>query len=186
SDLEPWVENLSEKQKNFLKRRLISTGDGGTKVVKLNSNTVPATNLGQQSYYRYHVNWGIVIATLAVTAFALVITTIKIGRAMFDLAFHQLFAMFTAATDLTGGQRLKKMLVEIASTFAIICVMMVLLRMFIIYAQCANEMEQHIGIIRTILLLIAVACALIDAPNIVQRLLGIDAGLRSGWQAMMG
>src|SRR5699024_6714871 len=97
-----------------------------------------------------------------------------------------LFAMFTAATDLTGGQRLKKVLVEIASTFAVIFVMMVLLRMFIIYAQWANDMEQHIGIIGTILLLIAGAWALIDAPDIVQRLLGIDAGLRSGWQAMMG
>ncbi|WP_010531167.1 pLS20_p028 family conjugation system transmembrane protein [Lentibacillus jeotgali] len=188
----PWVSELKEKQDSggqgydFLTQRLISTGDGGTRIVDLNSNTVPATNLGQQSYYRYHVNWGIVIATLAVTAFALVITTIKIGRAMFDLAFHQLFAMFTAATDLTGGQRLKKVLVEIASTFAVIFVMMVLLRMFIIYAQWANDMEQHIGIIGTILLLIAGAWALIDAPDIVQRLLGIDAGLRSGWQAMMG
>ncbi|WP_088051874.1 pLS20_p028 family conjugation system transmembrane protein [Virgibacillus dakarensis] len=188
----PWVKELKEKQDNgglgydFLTKRLVSTGDGGTRIVDLNENTVPATNLGQQSYYRYHVNWGITIATLAVTAFALVITTIKIGRAMFDLAFHQLFAMFTAATDLTGGQRLKKVLVEIASTFAVIFVMMVLLRIFIIYAQWANDLEQHIGIIGTILLLIAGAWALIDAPDIVQRLLGIDAGLRSGWQAMMG
>ncbi|WP_237049362.1 pLS20_p028 family conjugation system transmembrane protein [Lentibacillus amyloliquefaciens] len=174
------------KTKEFFETSPHLNRDGGTKVVKLNTNTVPATNLGQQSYYRYHVNWGIAIATLAVTAFALVITTIKIGRAMFDLAFHQLFAMFTAATDLTGGQRLKKVLVEIASTFAVIFVMMVLLRMFIIYAQWANDMEQHIGIIGTILLLIAGAWALIDAPDIVQRLLGIDAGLRSGWQAMMG
>ncbi|WP_449355680.1 pLS20_p028 family conjugation system transmembrane protein [Virgibacillus natechei] len=189
---EPWVQELEEKANDggrgydFLTQRLISTGDGGTRIVDLNENTVPATNLGQQSYYRYHVNWGITIATLAVTAFALVITTIKIGRAMFDLAFHQLFAMFTAATDLTGGQRLKKILVEIASTFAVIFVMMVLLRMFIIYAQWTNDMEQQIGIIGTILLLIAGAWALIDAPDIVQRLLGIDAGLRSGWQAMMG
>src|SRR5699024_1233949 len=53
---EPWVENLSEKENNFLKHRLISTGDGGTRVVDLNENTVPATNLRQQSYYRYHVN----------------------------------------------------------------------------------------------------------------------------------
>src|SRR5699024_4547417 len=30
------------------------------------------------------------------------------------------------------------------------------------------------------------AWALIDAPDIVQRTLGIDAGLRSGWQAMAG
>src|SRR5699024_8129879 len=55
---EPWVKKLKEKDDNggygyeFLKKRLISTGDGGTRIVKLNKNTVPATNLGQQSYYR--------------------------------------------------------------------------------------------------------------------------------------
>lgn len=183
---EPWVKELSKTQKRFLKNRLISTGDGGTKVIQLRENAVPATNLGQQAYYRYHVNWGIAITTLAVTAFALVITTIKIGRAMFDLAFHQLYGMFTAATDLTGGQRTKKVLTEIVSTFAVIFVMMVLLRMFIIYAQWANDLERHIGIVGVILIMIAGAWALIDAPDIIQRTMGVDAGLRSGWQAMMG
>ncbi|WP_246206678.1 pLS20_p028 family conjugation system transmembrane protein [Virgibacillus ihumii] len=188
----PWVKELKRKSDNgglgydFLTKKLISTGDGGTRVVQLRKNTVPATNLGQQSYYRYHINWFIIIATLSVTAFALAITVIKIGRAMFDLAYHQLHGMFTAATDLTGGQRLKKVLTEIVSTFAVIFVMMVLLQMFIFYAQWANNMERHIGIVGVILLLIAGAWALIDAPDIIQRTMGIDAGLRSGYQAMMG
>src|SRR5699024_8463102 len=50
----------------------------------------------------------------------------------------------------------------------------------------ANDLEQEIGIVGVIILLIAGAWALIDAPDIVQRTMGIDAGLRSGWQAMMG
>src|SRR5699024_7811572 len=118
--------------------------------------------------------------------FALIVTTLKIGRAMFDLAFHQIYAMFTASTDITGGQRLKKVLTEIVSTFAVIFVMIVLLKLFIIYAQWASDLEQEIGIVGVIILLIAGAWALIDAPDIVQRTMGIDAGLRSGWQAMMG
>src|SRR5699024_6094183 len=87
---------------------------------------------------------------------------------------------------ITGGQRLKKVLTEIVSTFAVIFVMIVLLKLFIIYAQWANDLEQEIGIVGVIILLIAGAWALIDAPDIVQRTMGIDAGLRSGWQAMMG
>src|SRR5699024_11356906 len=99
--------------------RLVQNGDGTARIGELNKNAVPATNLGQQSYYRYHVNWKIAIAILAVTAFALIITTLKIGRAMFDLAFHQIYAMFTASTDITVGQRLKKVLTEIVKTVAI-------------------------------------------------------------------
>ncbi|OZU88643.1 hypothetical protein CIL03_10145 [Virgibacillus indicus] len=183
---EDWVKELTIEEKEFLKHTLVQNGDGTSRIEKLSENTVPATNLGQQSYYRYHVNWAIAITILAVTGFALIITTLKIGRAMFDLAFHQIYAMFTASTDITGGQRLKKVLTEIVSTFAVIFVMIVLLKLFIIYAQWANDLEQEIGIVGVIILLIAGAWALIDAPDIVQRTMGIDAGLRSGWQAMMG
>lgn len=183
---EDWVKELTNDEKEFLKHTLIQNGDGTTRIEKLSENSVPATNLGQQSYYRYHVNWAIAITILAVTGFALTVTTLKIGRAMFDLAFHQIYAMFTASTDITGGQRLKKVLTEIVSTFAVIFVMIVLLKLFIIYAQWANDLEQEIGIVGVIILLIAGAWALIDAPDIVQRTMGIDAGLRSGWQAMMG
>lgn len=183
---EDWVNKLTPEEIDFLKHTLVQNGDGTSRIEKLSKNTVPATNLGQQSYYRYHVNWAIAITILAVTGFALVVTTLKIGRAMFDLAFHQIYAMFTASTDITGGQRLKKVLTEIVSTFAVIFVMIVLLKLFIIYAQWANDLEQEIGIVGVIILLIAGAWALIDAPDIVQRTIGIDAGLRSGWQAMMG
>lgn len=186
---EDWVNNVKDIDGGyeFLTEKLVYTGSGGQKALKkLSKNSVPATNLGQQSYYRYHVNWAIAIATLAVTGFALVITVLKIGRSMFDLAFHQVYALFTASTDITGGQRLKKVLTEIVSTFAVVFVMMVLLKLFIIYAQWASDLEQNIGVVGVIILLIAGAWALIDAPDIVQRTLGIDAGLRSGWQQMMG
>src|SRR5699024_12238204 len=130
---EDWVKDLTNDQKEFLKNRLVQNGDGTSRIGELNKNAVPATKLGQQSYYRYHVNWKIAIAILAVTAFALIITTLKIGRAVFDLAFHQIYAMFTASTDITGGQRLKKVLTEIVSIFAVIFVIIVLLKLFIIY-----------------------------------------------------
>src|SRR5699024_12447020 len=102
----------------------------------------------------YHVNLKFDISILSVTAYALIIITLIIGRSMFDLAFQQIYAMFTASTDITGEQRLKKVLTEIVSTFAVIFVMIVLLKLFIIYAQWANDLEQEIGMVGVIILLI--------------------------------
>src|SRR5699024_5028898 len=56
---EDWVKDLTNDQKEFLKNRLVQNGDGTSRIGELNKNAVPATNLGQQSYYRYHVNWKI-------------------------------------------------------------------------------------------------------------------------------
>ncbi|RFA33839.1 hypothetical protein CAI16_13370 [Virgibacillus dokdonensis] len=182
-----WGDELPNISQEILKEKAIPTGNGNAKeIVELRDRQIVTTELGKESYYRYHVNWGVLFFSLIVTSVALAITVIKIGRAVFDLAFHQIFGMFVATTDLTGGQRTKKVLMEIVNTFAVIFIMVVLLKMFIIYSNWVNTLKPDIGSIGVVLMLIAGAWALIDAPDIVQRLMGIDAGLRSGWQAMMG
>lgn len=185
-----WGEKLKKEHKfshGVLSNKLDATGNGDEfEVIELRENQIPLSKLGQESYYRYHVNWGVLIFSLLVTSFAMVITIIKIGRSIFDLAFHQIFGMFVAATDLTGGQRTKKVLVEMANTFGIIFIMTLLLRIFILYSSWANGLKGSIGGVGVLLLLIAGAWALIDAPDIVARMMGIDAGLRSGYGALMG
>lgn len=184
---EDWVKELSDETKEVLKTKSVSTGVGdGYQVEDLEKNAVPMTKIGRETYYRYHVNWLSLIVSLLVTSIALGITVLKIGRSIFDLAFHQIFGMFIAASDLTGGQRTKKVLVEMVNTFAVIFVMTGLLQLFVLFVNWANGLKVEIGMFGVILLMIAGAWALIDAPDIVQRMLGIDAGLRNGWQAMMG
>ncbi|WP_121639692.1 pLS20_p028 family conjugation system transmembrane protein [Virgibacillus sp. Bac330] len=182
-----YIIEKMDSNNSLLKKKAVPTGYGDEdKVEKLRDNQIPLTDLGKESYYRYHVNWGVLFFSLIVTSVALAITVIKVGRAVFDLAFHQIFGMFVATTDLTGGQRTKKVLVEITNTFAVMFIMVILLKMFIIYSNWVNTLKPDIGSIGVVLMLVAGAWALIDAPDIVQRLMGIDAGLRSGWQAMMG
>lgn len=183
---EDYVNRLSDDAKKVLKNKLVATGDGNFVIQELNKNQVPMTKLGQESYYRYHVNWLVLILSLIVTTVALAITVIKIGRSVFDLAFYQIFGMFIAATDLTGGQRTKKILVVTMNTFAVIFIMMMLLKLFIFYTIWANGLKSSVGSVVVLLLLIAGAWALIDAPDIVQQMMGVDAGLRSGYQSLMG
>lgn len=183
---EGYVNRLSDDAKKVLKNKLVATGDGNFVIQELNKNQIPMTKLGQESYYRYHVNWLVLIISLFVTTVALAITVIKIGRSVFDIAFYQIFGMFIAATDLTGGQRTKKVLVVMMNTFAVIFIMMMLLKLFIYYTIWANGLKSSVGSIVVLLLLIAGAWALIDAPDIVQQMMGVDAGLRSGYQSLMG
>ena len=172
---------------DFLMTRTVYEGDGNKVRLKaLADNKIPTTTLGQESYYRYHINWGTLIFSFVVIAVALAITVIKMARVIFDLGFHAIFGMFVAATDLTGGQRTKKMVTEIVSSFAVLFVMVLILKLFTLYVNWVTGLSSTIGGVIMVLMLIAGAWALIDAPDIVQRLLGIDAGLRSGWQAMMG
>lgn len=162
-------------------------GDGDKKKLrKLRKNMIPGTEVARQSYYRYAVNWGTIIATLAVLVFASAITVIKMSRIIFDLGFHMIFSLFVAVTDITGGQRIKKMLTEIFSSFAVFFVMVLILRLFVMYANWLIGIKPEVGTISYLLMLLGGAWALLDAPDIVQRLLGIDAGLRSGWQTMAG
>src|SRR5699024_772628 len=49
---EDWVKDLTNDQKEFLKNIMIKNGDGTARIGELNKNAGPATNLGQQSYYR--------------------------------------------------------------------------------------------------------------------------------------
>lgn len=184
---EDWVKELSDEAKEVLKTKSMPTGVGeGYQVEEMEKNAIPMTKIGRETYYRYHVNWLPLIATLLITTIALGISIIKIGRAVFDLAFHQIFGMFVAASDLTGGQRTKKVIIEIMNTYVVIFIMMLLLQVFMMFTTWANGLKGEIGTFGLILLLIAGAWAVIDAPDIIQRQLGIDAGLRSGWQSLMG
>src|SRR5699024_8008184 len=181
------IQDENETAYEFLKHKPLPTGYlDEVGVVNLQKNVIPATDIGKERYYRYHVNWGVTIFTLLVTTFALGITLVKVGRMMVDIVFTQFFAMFVAVTDLTGGQRTKKVLTELASSFGVLFIMVFIMQLFIYYANWVNGLKSSIGMIPVVLMLIAGAWALMDAPDVVQRMMGIDAGLRSGYGAMMG
>ncbi|KFL44590.1 hypothetical protein CH76_01975 [Lysinibacillus sp. BF-4] len=181
------LEGSNKLGHDFLMTQTVYQGDGNKVRLKaLADNKIPTTTLGQESYYRYHINWGTLIFSFLVIGVALAITVIKMARVIFDLGFHAIFGMFVAATDLTGGQRTKKIVTEIVSSFAVLFVMVLILKLFTLYVNWVTGLSSTVGGVIMVLMLIAGAWALIDAPDIVQRLLGIDAGLRSGWQAMMG
>lgn len=133
-----------------------------------------------EDYYRYHVDWFPTILTLLFTALALLFAAYKVARLIWELAVHQLLAMIFAAGDLTSGQKLKEILKSMGSIFFTIYLVSVMLKFFLLGVSYLQTQTQMNGFVKA-LIIVFFALAAIDGPNIIERILGIDAGIRSGF-----
>ncbi len=135
-------------------------------------------------YYRYKIDFFSIYVTLIISALALVLSGIKIARLLYELAINQSIAFFTAVTDLASGQRLKKCIEMILGTFVILFSCFFLLQLYVIgSAYCNQNMD---NIFARLIALGALAWAVIDGPNLVERIVGIDAGINSAFKALSG
>ncbi|PGQ36952.1 hypothetical protein COA05_14855, partial [Bacillus thuringiensis] len=165
-----------------LNSRLVLSYDNKLEADKLDNGWF---DVFKEAYYRWSINWGSVLISLIVTAFALLISIVKVGRIIYELAFHNIFGALVAATDISSGQRLKKIINEIFSCYAVIFCMALLLKIYSLYIGWLATKDFGFMGWGNALLLLAGSWAVIDGPNIVERILGIDAGLQSGWKTMM-
>ncbi len=136
-----------------------------------------------QYYYRYHPNWLTILVTLGVMGFTLFSIAYKLARLSFELAFNYVLAILVAPADLHSGQKTKKLIQSILNTFLVIILIFVSIKLYTIgTAYLADTLDG----LAYLIALIAFSAALIDGPNMVERLFGIDAGLKRGWGVALG
>src|SRR5699024_740600 len=83
---------------------------------------------------------------------------------------------------------------DILASFLIIMLTAILLKLYVLFNAWLSTVvtSTDIGIgftsgtLAKLIFQISVSFAVIDAPNLVERILGIDAGLKSGFNTMMG
>lgn len=201
-----WDEDLLIRKKNHLSSidsvditerlwadQVKSTDDVFDKYLQYDENgDVTVENIDRSNwiwllspvYYRYNFNFLSMFLALAASVIALFFTAYKVARLIWELAVHQFLAVMFAASDLTNGQRIKQVLQSIANTFVVIFLTSVLLQFFQLGVQYINNQNIN-GLVRGFILLFwALAC--VDAPNIIERILGIDAGISSGFRTFFG
>nr|WP_214834975.1 hypothetical protein [Exiguobacterium sp. E4787] len=136
-----------------------------------------------QYYYRYQPNWLTIFVTLGIMGFTLFSIAYKLARLSFELAFNYVLAILVAPADLHSGQKTKKVIQSILNTFLVIILIFVSIKLYTIgTAYLAETLDGFAYLIA----LIAFSVALIDGPNMVERLFGIDAGLKRGWGVALG
>lgn len=129
-------------------------------------------------YYRYDIDYFPCLITLLTMAIAIIFSSIKIARILWELAIYRVLAMFFSLGDLHNGEKLKEIIKAIGGAFIVIIVNAVLLQFYLIFSAWLTA-QNDIGSLTRVILLITVAIAVVDGPNLIQKLIGVDAGIRS-------
>ncbi|TES48798.1 hypothetical protein E2L07_18195 [Halalkalibacterium halodurans] len=167
---------------DYLKSKLVMDTNGNFREEPLGNGWF---GIGKELYYRWHVAWWNTIFSLSVIGITLIIAVLKVGRIIFELAFKKLFGLFIAVTDLSGGQRIKQIINDIISNFAVIFFLAVSLKFYVLFSNWLSG-QSSLGSFGSSLLLLAASLALIDGPHLVERILGVDAGLKDSWRTGVG
>lgn len=177
------------KNPDLWKSKLSVDGDGKASITDMGGGLGSFFGLANDKYYRYSVNWWTVIITLAVSCIALFFMSLKVARIIWEIAAHQLIGPFIAVTDLASGQRMKEFLRSLVSLFAVLFMIMLMYGLYFLgmsYINSFSAGSQGVNAVAKIIMQMALAWMMIDGANIIERVTGVDAGLKSGYQAVIG
>ena len=165
-----WSDTFNE----LLSAKVVKLGSGKYKGMGLNSGIL-GTNVGNEFYYRYSFDLFPCMLELFAIILLYIALSYKNVRITVELIISRIMALFYSADF--GGERLKLILFFIRDTYIALLISVVCVKLFAILSG-ALPMIGITGLAKSIVV-IFIAYAVIDGPNLAERILGIDAGLSS-------
>lgn len=137
------------------------------------------------SLYYYHIDFWSTFVLMIAVAICLIFSGIKIATTLFEIMFSQLITPFIIATDLNGSGRAKKAIQNMLLSNIVLMIVVILIRIYIsvIWGVKSSDYGDNFAVM--LIVIIAGAKFVIDGPEILTKLFGIDAGVKSGAATMM-
>ncbi|MCM3675637.1 hypothetical protein M3699_17615 [Peribacillus simplex] len=179
-DFELAGEKMTDTGREVYSHRLEYDDVGNAKKVKLDNGFFTAF---KEKYYRWDWNFWTIAITLGITAFTMLTIAIKLAKLFFELTFNYVLAIIIAPADIHSGQKTKQILQSILNTFLVTIMIFLSMKIYLIGTEFITDKLDGVSYL---IALFAFSLAVIDGPNIVERLFGIDAGLKSSWGAVAG
>ena len=171
--------------KAVLGKKIIFDKNGNKKLKDLEKGWLKI----DEEYYRYGIDFLSIIVTLGAMALTLICIGLKVARLIFELAFNKLLATLFAFADIGDGKKLKEIIKHIFSMFIVIFATAIMTKLYVIFSSWLGTSLGNAGLsangVAKMIVLVGGSIAVIDGPNIIERVLGIDAGLKNGWSAVM-
>lgn len=187
-----YLSLVSECQSDIASR--IKTSEvtkNGTRFIAAPLSQGNLLSIFDEHIYRYQPNFLFGIIIIVISLLAMIFAGFKITSLLFDVLFNQLLAPIALATDVTGSGRGKKMLQNLISSYIVFLIILVLLKMYLEITTWASSTDFGLGdnlaliVVMRILIIGGAAKGMIDGPDIIPRILGIDAGIKSGMGAAL-
>lgn len=135
-------------------------------------------------FYRIDFLWGLFM--LVITAVCLIFAGIKLASLLYDILFAQVIAPLVAATDMYNSGRGKKAIMNLLSCYLAMIIVVLDLRLYILILTKIQDSGALSNPIAVIFITVAGCKFVIDGPDLLVQLLGIDAGVKSGVSTIMG
>ncbi len=138
--------------------------------------------------YRYSVNWGSLMIELIATALVFFFLSFKTATLIWELAVNHILLYIFAAGDLTSGRKVREVLKSMFSIVATIIFAYIDLQVFLIACDYLDSIASDgtLSSFQSALIKIFFAYACIDGPAILEKVFGIDAGLKRPAAALAG
>ncbi|MBS6502192.1 MAG: hypothetical protein KH415_11280 [Clostridium sp.] len=179
------VDSSNIKNKSIFENKVVIKSNGDRSTEKLEKGWLTF----DEDYYRYSIKFSAILVSLASMGIALVCVSLKVVRLIIELAVNKLFATLLAFTDIDDGKRLKEVVKHIISIFVVIFATAIMIKIYLLFNTWIENAMVNNGLgdnqVLKMIFLIGGAITVIDGPNIIERILGIDVGLKSAWGAVM-
>ena len=133
-------------------------------------------DMANEFYYRYHFKFFNACCLLIAMIVIYITMSYKTFRIAWELVFSRLLVVLYSA-ELSGGQKVAKILVFIRDSYITLLMTVLSIRLFYLGYSFISSYTGS-GFIQSIFILFLAFCV-IDGPNLVEKLLGMDIGLGS-------
>ena len=172
-----WNDSDAEE---ILSHKLIIQ-DGGYALEELDRGLL-WTGIGSSLYYRYTFDFLSIVLQLGSLVVLYLCLSYKCVRLVFELVFGRLLATLYAA-ELSGGQRIYKILTFLRDTYITLLLTTVCVKLYELGSAYITRYVD--GGLMSSFLLLFLTFSVIDGPNLVEKLLGMDVGLTHAFGKMM-
>ncbi|EJR51684.1 hypothetical protein IIO_06337, partial [Bacillus cereus VD115] len=173
-------KNLSDDGQKILQNKRVMDALGVASLAELKDGWF---DFFPEKYYRWHWNFWNIFFTLLITGLTLLLVSIKLARLFYELAFNYLLANILAPADVANGQKLKAVLSNILNIFVATIMIFLSLKLYIMGTAFLHD---KLNGVPYLIALAAFSMAVLDGPAVVERLFGIDIGLKSSWGMLAG
>ncbi|WP_088290988.1 pLS20_p028 family conjugation system transmembrane protein [Bacillus mycoides] len=173
-------KNLSDDGQKILQNKRVMDALGVASLAELKDGWF---DFFPEKYYRWHWNFWNIFFTLLITGATLLLVSIKLARLFYELAFNYLLANILAPADVANGQKLKAVLSNILNIFIATIMIFLSLKLYIMGTAFLHD---KLNGVPYLIALAAFSMAVLDGPAVVERLFGIDIGLKSSWGMLAG
>ena len=178
-------EDFEGDAQEILDKGLLSESDGNNKItysLEEIYDGVAWTDLLNEYYYRYTVDYGVMWLELLSLIIVYLFMSYKVIRILYEIAIHRLLA-YLYSTNLNNNQKILKILDSLKDSYILLLMTTVMIKFYLLATKFISAWDIS-GLAKGLVLLF-LAFAAIDGPNLIQKLTGADIGASDGMGKMM-